>query len=325
MFLKKQRRLIQLWNLLVEKDPETLNVVPIGRGHTGKTNLINSIPRALDTLPSGIRLGYNDLKLLNEALAQVRRTEQDLLRGGLPPTLERSYRSIGLYFEEVEQLKLQVSDEIGQPITNTTPDSPKEQVQRFNEYVNAAADADVLWVTTSLPVTNSSQSLGLFRDDLARYQCWLSESIRDRTDQNPVSVAIVIPKIDAIFETEEEAARQLTEDWLTNQTLKPLVDVVRKGIKRGWVKKGAVVPVSAFGFGNSRLMEKDSEASIAYEDHEEEFVLRDSAGLNPFNVLTLLVWSFFAAVSAKDGPTFRKLEEALSGDMEAVGKWIIQI
>ena len=103
MLFKKNQRLVRLFNQLTEVNERTLTVVPVGRGHAGKTNLINGIPRVLDTLPSGIRLGYDDLKLLNEALGQVRRTEQDLIRGGLPPTLERSFRDVGLYFQEEEQ------------------------------------------------------------------------------------------------------------------------------------------------------------------------------------------------------------------------------
>lgn len=324
MFFKKKLSLVQLRNHFIERSHQ-LNVVPVGRGHAGKTNLINGIPRVLDTLPSGIRLGYNDLKLLNEALGQVRRTELDLIRGGLPPTLERSYRTVGLFFEELEQLSLQISDEIGQPITNTTPDSPQEQIQRFEEYVNAAAKADVLWVTTSLPLTDSSQSLGLFRDDLARYQCWLSESIKKRSAKNPVAVAIVLTKLDAVFNSEEDASRQMTEDWLVNKTLKPLVDVVRQGKKRGCVSKGAVIPVSAFGFGNSKRVSKTSEASAAYEDLEEEFALGEEAGLNPFNVLTLMVWSFYAAISARQGVLPRKIEEALDSDLSSDAHWIVQI
>jgi hypothetical protein len=324
MFFKKKLGLVQLRDKFIEKSNQ-VRVVPIGRGHAGKTNLINGIPRVLDTLPSGIRLGYNDLKLLNEALGQVRRTEQDLLRGGLPPTLERSYRTVGLFFEELEQLTLQISDEIGQPITNTTPDSPKEQIQRFDEYVNAASKADVLWVATSLPLTDSSQSIGLFRDDLARYQCWLSDAIQKRSAKNPVAVAIVVTKLDALFCSEEEASRQMTDSWLTEETLKPLVDVVRQGKKCGSVSKGTVVPVSAFGFGNSKRTHKVSEASTAYEDLEEEFVLEADAGLNPFNVLTLMVWSFYAATTKQPGQSFRKLEEALATDLRATGHWWVEI
>lgn len=324
--LKSPKGLLGLLRKLNESQNKIQQVVPIGRGHAGKTNLINSIPRVLDTLPSGIRVGYRDLKQLNDALIQVRRTEQDLSRGGLPPTLERSFRTLGLFDDENEMITLQISDEIGQPITNTTPDSPAEQLERFDEYVKAANQADILWVTVCLPTNDSSRSLGLFRDDLARYECWLSESLRARPTENPISIAIVVTKFDSLFASEDTASAKASKEWLEEKLLKPLSNIVKKGTSRGAVRKGAIIPVSAFGFGNSDLKSAHREqTSIAYEDHEDEFLLKHDTGLNPFNVLTLITWSFYAASSGLDSKQFSQIEAKLAADLSLMNKWLISL
>jgi len=281
--------LVELLGKMLPVADRLIRVVPVGRGHKGKTSLVNSMPRALDTLPSGARIGYDDLRKLNEALIRVRQTEQDLARDGVPPTLERTFRTLGLFVDEQELLRMELSDEIGQPFTDTTPESSPEALARYADYMNATAAADVLWLIVSLPSNSSPSSMGLFRDDLARYECWLSQTLRQRKAKQPVSVALVITKIDTLFATPKEAITQMTPSWLLDDLLRPLATVIRKGVQRKNIHAAAAIPVSAFGFGNSLVREKEPPFGASYEEHEEEFLLQSTKCLTPFNVLTEFV------------------------------------
>lgn len=317
--------LVDLLGKMLSPSDQLIHVVPVGRGHQGKTSVVNVIPRVLDTLQSGNRIGYDSLLKLNEALARVRQTEQDLSRDGLPPTLERSFRTLGLFVDEHEFQRLELSDEIGQPFTDTTPDSSPEALARYRNYMAATAAADVLWLMVSLPPTPLTTSLGLFRDDLARYECWLSETVRKREGQRPVSVAVVVTKIDTLFPSPEAVRAQFTPSWVLDDLLRSLVSVIRKGVKHGCIARAAAIPVSAFGFGNSTALTKEPQSGARYEEYEEEYLLAKSKSLDPFNVLTLLAWSFLASVSRRREKKYQQVARQLETDLSACGDWWLPI
>lgn len=159
----------------------------------------------------------------------------------------------------------------------------------------------------------------------------------------PVSVAIVVNKVDTIFDDEGSARAELTDDALLG-ALAGIVQTVRHSPR---VVNAAIFPVSVYGFGNAVARE----ATPAHDGHEaepdnlpwaisarrgleKEYGLRDGHAIEPFNLQTLVIWSLLAAALPKEieVPEKDSNEVALartcrmlSDDLANVGGWFVNV
>src|SRR5262249_8723019 len=110
-----------------------------------------------------------------------------------------------------------------------------------------------LWAVIPCPPSNPSpRDRRRYANDLRITGAYLREAMRLRPVEHPVSVALVLTKIDTLFRNEEEA-RAATGDERLRGALGPLVHLVETSLR---VREAAVIPVTAFGFGNAVLREE---------------------------------------------------------------------
>jgi hypothetical protein len=141
----------------------------------------------------------------------------------------------------------------------------------------------------------------------------------------PVAVAIVLNKVDCLFD-DEDAARAALSDEVLLEALKPLVRAVQMSEK---VVHAAILPTSMFGFGRAVACQRnESTGGFDVEDidgeaepvdsapwpqtargHEAAYVAAEGASIEPYNLKPLAVWSLLAgAAGYKDlaGPSALK-------------------
>src|SRR5262249_27316181 len=156
---------------------------------------------------------------------------------------------------------------------------------------------------------------------------YLREALRLRPQKQPAAVALVLSKIDTLFENAEQARASLTDAVLLD-ALGPLVSLVEKS-KR--VSEAVIAPVTAFGFGKAVLREAESEPA-GEADAEDElgvgepvWLLREGATPEPFNLVGLFLWTLLAGLVHAAGPDVLAAESGLGtvcrtlrDDLEAV-------
>ena len=84
--------------------------------------------------------------------------------------------------------------------------------------------------------------------------------MRRRSLEQPVAVALVISKIDVLFENAEEARASLTDKVLC-KALGPLVYLLDQSAR---VSDAVIIPVTSFGFGNAVLNESASDSHLPF-------------------------------------------------------------
>src|ERR1700722_2872406 len=86
-----------------------------------------------------------------------------------------------------------------------------------------------------------------FEDDLKIATGYLRKALELRQDDRSFALAIILTKVDTLFPT-PDAAREELSDELLRQSLRPLVTLAGMSDK---VHEAAILPCSAFGFGNA--------------------------------------------------------------------------
>jgi hypothetical protein len=302
----------------------------IGRGHAGKTVLLRAARRRTlqRGLPSGLSFDLDDPRKTVDLLKEYRSTRELLERRGLPATQEAEESAIELYAGDRRLAVLQSREAVGQVYAHTTTGASAEQQERFRQHVDYLAQASVLWVVLSVPAEGSTRrALSRYEDDLLVMRAYLRESLRLRRPERTCAVGIVITKLDTLFESDDEARRRWTDDEVM-KTVAPLVSVLEESDKVAWA---IINPVSAFGFGNAELLDPaDADARPEPDESEPEWVLRRDVGVEPYNVVPLIVWSFLAGmlnqeVSPEEGDVLAKVCRLLRADLAALDGWQIPV
>jgi len=150
---------------------------------------------------------------------------------------------------------------------------------------------------------------------------------------HPVSVALVLSKIDTLFKDADEARDGLNDETLRS-TLGPLVHLVETSAR---VSDAIILPVSAFGFGNAVLRSQapGEEQPSSLEDPfgaEATWLLKEGTPPRPYNLDTLVVWTLLYGLLNQITPTSpdvgspeRDLCRMLRDDLETDDRWFLTL
>lgn len=302
----------------------------MGRGHSGKTALLRAARRRTlqRELASGLRFDLDDPRRTVDLLREYRSTRDLLERRGLPATQETEALAIELFAGSRKLAVLNSVESCGQVYSHTTTSAPAEQQERYRQHSERNAQAGVLYVVLSVPAAGSSRrALDRYEEDLLMMGANLRESLRLRPAERTCAVAIVLTKMDTLFESPDEARREWRDEDVFSRVA-PLVSVLEDSDR---VNSAVICPVSAFGFGNAELLEvPDGDQRPDAGEDEPEWVLRPDAVVEPYGIVPLITWSFLAGiltqdVSPEEGEQWAALCRLLRADLEALDGWQIRV
>jgi hypothetical protein len=225
---------------------------------------------------------------------------------------------------------------IGQVLTHTLPESEAGQQTHYGEYLKSLVNAHVLWVMVPCPPPNpGARDRRRYANDLRITIAYLREALRLRPLKQPAAVALVLSKIDTLFQDAEEARASLPDDVL-RRALGPLVHLIDKSAR---VSDAAVIPVTAFGFGNAVLREPGGEREGALPEPADEpfgaeplWLLREGVAPEPFNLDTLFLWTLLFGLFNQAGHGVVEAEEEvgeicrmLGEDLNAADPWLLPL
>lgn len=308
----------------------------IGRGHAGKSALFHALGESLvgNYLPSGLHLDAADPREVARIIREAEAAQRLLQKSGLPPTLEVSQTRYCLTEGDRRRAACRMREVIGQVLTHTLPDSEPRLQERYADYLRSLVNADVLWaVVPCPPAAPGPRDRRRYANDLRIIAAYLREALRLRTLDRPASVALVLSKADALFDSAQEAREALTDAVLA-RALGPLVTLIQQS--RG-VSDAVAIPVTAFGFGKAVLRPDAGERPGAPGSAEEPFgdepiwLLKEGESPEPYNVDALFLWSlltgFLGQLEAAEAPDAEldTLCRMLRDDLEATDPWLVPL
>ena len=171
-----------------------------------------------------------------------------------------------------------------------------------------------------------------YANDLRITLAYLREAIRLRSPKQPVAVAVVLSKIDTMFSS-AQAAQSVLTDQMLKRALGPLVDLIQTSDR---VSEAAIIPVTAFGFGNAMIKEESGPRHEAPPDHAEDpfgaepvWILREGVDPVPFNLDALFLWTLLYGLRAQENTgavdqdrQTRRISDKLQSDLESANPWI---
>jgi hypothetical protein len=320
------------------EDLAEVRVGCIGRGHAGKTALLRALSEGPvgDFFPSGLHVDAADPRAVAQMIREAEEMERLLHQFGLPPTLKASQIRYCLYDGAVPQVVYELHEVIGQVLTHTLPDSTPEQQTRYKEYLRSLVNTHVLWaVVPCSPPNPSASDRRRYANDLRITLAYLREALRLRSLEQPVAVALVLSKIDALFRDPDEAHAALTNDVLRT-SFGPLVHLIEQSPQ---VCDAAIIPVTAFGFGNAVMREETGPREGAPPELEDEpfgsepiWLLREGVSAQPYNLDTLFIWTLLFGLLSRVGHDIMQGESelgqicrTLSDDLRAHDPWLLPL
>jgi hypothetical protein len=308
----------------------------IGRGHAGKTVLFRALGEGLvgDFFPSGLHVEVGDPREVARMIREGDETQRALRTSGLPPTLQASRIRYVLCDGDEQRVVYEMREVIGQVLTDTLPDSAAGQQTHYDEYLKSLADTDVLWAMVPCPPPDpGARDRRRYANDLRLTLAYLREALRLRSPGRPVAVAVVLSKVDTLFEDAEEARASLTDDVL-QRALGPLAHLVEKSAR---VSDAAIIPVTAFGFGNAVLRAEAAGREGAPPGSADEplaepvWLLRAGVALRPFNLDALFIWTLLVGLlnraghAFEGGPEVGEVCRMLREDLDAADPWLLPL
>jgi hypothetical protein len=308
----------------------------IGRGHAGKTALLRALSEGPvgDFFPSGLHVDASDPRGVAQMIRETEEAQRLLHRCGLPPTLQASQVHYSLYQGDTQRVVYKMREVIGQILTHTLPNSAADQQARYAQYLRCLVDTHVLWaVVPCQPANPSARDRRRYANDLRITLAYLREALRLRSQGQPCAVALVLSKIDPLFQDAEEARASLTDEVL-RASFGPLVHLIEQSPR---VSDAVIIPVTTFGFGNAILGEENGvrEESAEEEDPfaaEPTWLLREDISAQPYNLDTLFIWTLlFGLVNqVGEGPAEGNTELAhirrtLGDDLGAIDPWLLPV
>jgi hypothetical protein len=307
----------------------------IGRGHAGKTALFRAMVEGPigEYFPSGLHVDVGDPREAARMIRDSEETRRILELSGLPPTLEASQIRYFLYDGDEQRVIYHMREVIGQILTHTLPDSDEKQQARYEDYLKALLDTEVLWAVLPVPPANpTARDKRRYANDLRLTSAYLREALHRRPTLQPCAVALVMTKLDTLF-PDQEAARAGLSDEVLLEALGPLVNTVGRSNR---VTDAAVIPVTAFGFGNATQRppspEPDNVCAADVQENvfadEPSWLLREGAALEPYNLSTLILWTLMFGLVNQEMPDTRAENEInalctmLQDDLEARDHWL---
>jgi hypothetical protein len=309
----------------------------IGRENAGKTALFRALDEGPvgDFFPSGLHVDLGDPREVAQMIREAEKTQRILQSSGLPPTLQASQIRYYLYDGEERRVVYKMREVVGQVLTHTLPDSAATQQTDYVEYLKSLVNTHVLWVLVPCPPPNPGpRERRRFANDLRISIAYLREALRLRTLKQPAAVVLVLSKIDTLGKNAEEARARLTDDVL-RKALGPLVNLIDQSAR---VSDAAIIPVTAFGFGNAVLRESAGDRDGAPPESVDQpfggepiWLLRQGVAPQPFNLDTLLLWTLlFGLLNLKRGdveaePEIQAICRMLREDLDAGDPWLLSL
>jgi hypothetical protein len=310
----------------------------IGRGYAGKTALFRAMSEGPigDFFPSGLHVDVGDPREVAQMIREAEETQRILQMSGLPPTLEVSQIRYYLYDGDDQRVVYKMREVIGQVLTHTLPNSAQEQQARYDEYLKSLLNTHVLWaVIPCCPPKPTARDRRRYANDLRITGAYLREALRLRPSDQPVAVALVISKIDTLFQDADEARTALSDDVLRG-ALGPLVNTVDRSTR---ATDGVIIPVTAFGFGNAVLRQGEGQGDETPPPTgadpfgaEPVWLLRDGEAPRPFNLDTLLIWTLLLGLLNQDRHNAPEQASETAGicrmlreDLEGEDRWFLPL
>jgi hypothetical protein len=310
----------------------------IGRGHAGKTALFRALSETLvgEFLPSGVHVDAGDPREVAQIIREAAETQRLLETAGLPPTLKTAPIHYYLFEGDKPRVVCRMREVIGQILTHTVPRSGAEQQQHYSGYLKSLLDTHVLWVMVpSQPPNPTVRDRKRYANDLRLATAYLREALRLRSAKHPVAVALVLSKVDTLFQDAEEARAILT-DAVLMKGFGPIVNLIDKTPR---VSDAVIIPITAFGFGNAVLrqqpVEPDGTAQRAPDEpfgEEPVWLLREGVGPQPYNLDTLFLWTVLFGLLNEVGHAEIEAEteigemcRTLREDLSAADPWLVTL
>jgi hypothetical protein len=184
------------------------------------------------------------------------------------------------------------------------------------------------------PPAPSPRDRRRYANDLRITLAYLREALRLRSLKQPAAVVLVLSKIDTLFEGPEEARSSLTDEVLRS-ALGPLVQLIDKS---SHVSDAAIIPVTAFGFGNAVLRDEGTGREGSHpETHEEPFgsepiwLLPEGSSPQPYNLDALFLWTLLVGLltqaehGAGEEPAVDEVCRKLGDDMTTADPWLLPL
>jgi hypothetical protein len=269
-------------------------------------------------------------------IREAEQTQRLLHQLGLPPTLVASQIRYFLYDGAAPRVAYQMREVIGQVLTHTLPDSTAEQQASYTQYLKSLINTHVLWaVVPCSPPNPSARDRRRYANDLRITLAYLREALRLRPAEKPVAVALVLSKIDLLFRDAAEARASLTGEVLRS-CFGPLVHLIEQST---CVSAAAIIPVTAFGFGNAVLREESAEPVGPRPELEDEpfgpepiWLLREGVPAQPSNLDTLFIWTLLHGLIEQAGHAVMEEDtergaicRTLAEDLEAIDPWLLPL
>lgn len=338
------------------QDLMELRMALLGREHSGKTAMLSACDLVWmgESLPSGLQmnlLGPDGQEMSPLVLTSRMETTQRRLWAmseegdGLKTTLTSEPVNYVLCEGAEPRFQLLTNEEIGQVISHSTADSSLDELRPYHDFVKRLSRADLITVVFS-PPSGDPHSMSAFQwaKDQKLYAAYLNESLRQGDPTKPVSVAMVVNKVDTIFDDEASARAGLTDEVL-KAALEGIVQTVKHSPR---VKHAAIFPTSVYGFGNAVAREtmpaengeEDEDADTqpwalsARRGLEKEFGIREGHTIEPFNMHALAVWTLLAAALPKEVEVaeqdsnevaLARTCRMLSEDLASMGGWFVTV
>ncbi len=303
-----------------------------GPPHSGKTTAfwLAKWDSLMRNLPSGMEFGVDNPRDFNANKQQAAQILQLLWTRGLPATEVLEPQSIDLFDGEQLVLSLRTADPVGQVYSQTRPDSAAEDQQLFEDQFRGLGRSESLWFFLSMPPRGGSPGdLHRFETNLKAAKTSLREALRVRPAGQTCSLAIVLSKVDLMWDSPQQARQEIADEDLLD-AVQPLVSVARASDK---ILHAALLPISAMGFGKTVPLSETSERAqtpiAGLDEGEPEYVLPPGVMPEP-NTLPLLVYSMVAGllsveVDAGRAEQLKGLYQRLRGDLVSLDGWVIPV
>ncbi len=315
-----------------------IHIEGIGRGHAGKSALLHAVKETVlgNFFSSGMQLDLLDPRAVGQELMDVIATSERLQSDGLLPTLETEPLHYILFQGERPRLIFSTHETIGQILSHTTPDSPPEQQQRYQEYLARLRRADVLWCVVPCPPPQpTATEQALYRRDLRLTSAYLREALRLHDPNRLCAVVLGLSKVDALAPTPQKA-RELLSDEVLQEALDPLITQVSMAAN---VSAAAIFPWGALGFGCVERKADTPTAGISkdgkpvpVDDQEREWIRPKNSNAVPFNVAGVVIWSLLHGIQVQevecrdgDEPQLVRIAKHLEDDLQALKPWMLTV
>jgi hypothetical protein len=300
------------------------DVVLAGPECAGKSVVIDLLCLAAATAPqaSGLRVAVADPLHLAEVSARTRAALGDLRASGRHTTTAGESTVLSLFDGGREWARLRVRDAVGQVLTRTTAHSPAADRAAHAAYLDRLARADTWWmVVPTPPARHAAADEQWLYQDVDALLAHARAALPLRDPDRPVTVAVLVSKLDARYATPEDARERLPREfgnWLVRQFRTLAADP--------GVGDVSVFPMTALGFGTMR--ERAAAVPDGLARGGRVFVLKPGANPRPWNLQPAVVWTLLTALGHRRRDEFGgevgalvDLGRRLRNDLAAMNGW----